>query len=75
MKNVNRAFTATNVRVNCRFSYAHVFTPRKNGCSIRITPRFARFFSVHRKLPSGAFYGAFSLPHDTSHITEPQEKA
>ena len=30
MKNVNRAFTATNIRVNCRFSYAHVFQPRKN---------------------------------------------
>ena len=30
MKNVNKKFTETNVRVNCRFSYAHVFTPRKN---------------------------------------------
>lgn len=30
MKNVNRAFTATNIRVNCRFSYCHVFQPRKN---------------------------------------------
>ena len=30
MKNVNKKFTETNIRVNCRFSYAHVFTPRKN---------------------------------------------
>lgn len=30
MKNVNKKFTETNVRVNCRFSYAHVFQPRKN---------------------------------------------
>ena len=30
MRNANKKFTATNVRVNCRFSYAHVFQPRKN---------------------------------------------
>jgi hypothetical protein len=30
MKNVNKKFTDTNVRVNCRFSYCHVFQPRKN---------------------------------------------
>ena len=30
MKNVNKKFTDTNIRVNCRFSYAHVFQPRKN---------------------------------------------
>ena len=30
MKNVNKKFTETNIRVNCRFSYAHVFQPRKN---------------------------------------------
>ena len=30
MKNVNKKFTETNVRVNCRFSYCHVFQPRKN---------------------------------------------
>ena len=30
MKNVNKKFTNTNIRVNCRFSYAHVFQPRKN---------------------------------------------
>ena len=28
MKNVNKKFTDTNIRVNCRFSYMHVFTPR-----------------------------------------------
>ena len=30
MKNVNKKYTETNIRVNCRFSYAHVFQPRKN---------------------------------------------
>ena len=28
--NVNKKFTETNIRVNCRFSYAHVFEPRLN---------------------------------------------
>lgn len=28
--NVNKKYTDTNVRVNCRFSYAHVFEPRLN---------------------------------------------
>ena len=26
--NVNKKYTDTNIRVNCRFSYAHVFAPR-----------------------------------------------
>ena len=30
MKNANKRFTATNIRINCRFSYCHVFQPRKN---------------------------------------------
>ena len=30
MKNANKKFTATNIRINCRFSYCHVFQPRKN---------------------------------------------
>lgn len=30
MKNANRKITETNIRVNCRFSYCHVFQPRKN---------------------------------------------
>ena len=30
MKNVNMKFTETNIRINSRFSYAHVFPPRKN---------------------------------------------
>lgn len=29
MRNVNKKFTDTNIRVNCRFSYVHVFQPRK----------------------------------------------
>ena len=29
MKNANKKFTATNIRINCRFSYCHVFQPRK----------------------------------------------
>lgn len=28
MKNANRSFTATNIRINCRFSFMHVFQPR-----------------------------------------------
>lgn len=28
MKNANKKFTDTDVRVNCRLSYAHLFTPR-----------------------------------------------
>ena len=51
------------------------FTSLKNRCGFGITPRFARSFPVHRKLSSSTFYGAFPLPHDTPHITEPQEKA
>ena len=31
MKNANRAFTATNIRINCRFGYAQsVFNPKKS---------------------------------------------
>ena len=30
MKNANKRFTASNIRINCRFSYCHVFQPRKN---------------------------------------------
>ena len=30
MKNANKRFTATNIRINCRFSYCHVFQPREN---------------------------------------------
>lgn len=26
--NVNKKFTETNIRVNCRFSYTHVLAPR-----------------------------------------------
>ena len=51
------------------------FTSLKNRCGFGITPRFARSFPVHRKLSSSTFYGAFPLLHDTSYITEPQEKA
>ncbi len=30
MKNANKKFSNTNIRINCRFSYCHVFQPRKN---------------------------------------------
>ena len=36
MKNANKKFTDTNIRVNCRFSYANVFTPRKNKQSDKL---------------------------------------
>lgn len=30
MKNVNKKFSETEIRINCRFSYLHVFTPKKD---------------------------------------------